>query len=73
MTDIEVIAHRRGSSTKFTVPNGTNSEIETSIAEKLRSDLVWEDDPGWIKVNCRLGNKSWKPRWRFSTTDRGGE
>ena len=67
MADIEVIAHKKGSSTKFTVPNGTNSEIEKAIAERLRSDLelVWEDDPGGIKVDLRIGNKTLRPRWRF--------
>jgi hypothetical protein len=67
IAEVEIIAHK-GSSTKFTVPNGTNSEIENAIAEKLRSELVWEDDPGGIKVDVRLGNKTLKPRWRFSAT-----
>ena len=66
-TEVEVIAHKGGSSTKFTVPNGTNSEIENAIAGKLRSDkeLIWEDDPGGIKVDVRIGNKTLRPRWRF--------
>jgi hypothetical protein len=71
MGNIEVRAHK-GSSTKFTVPNGTRREIESAIADKFRSDkeLVWEDDPEGISVAV-IGNIPWRPRRRFFLTDDG--
>jgi hypothetical protein len=69
MTTIEVRAHK-GSSTKFTVPNGTRLEIQNAIAERLCSDkeLVWEDDPEGINVAV-IANIPWRPRRRFFLTD----
>lgn len=54
MTDI--IASKTVS-VRFSIPDGTRSETEAAIAEKLRSQLVWEDDPAGIRAVCVSGNK----------------
>jgi hypothetical protein len=65
-TEVEVWAHK-SSSTKFTVPNGTRPEIENAIAERLRSEILWEDDPVGINVQVILNNKPLSIRRRFKT------
>jgi hypothetical protein len=67
---VEVRAHK-GSTTNFTVPSGTRKEIESAIAEKLRSDkeLVWTDDSKGISVACIGDDEIWKPQRRFSEKD----
>jgi hypothetical protein len=59
MTEVKMIAHKTTTAT-FTVPSGTRSEIENSIAERLRSGpaLVWRDSPD-IKVDCLYQNVVW--------------
>ena len=70
MSDVTVIAHKTSTVT-FSVPAGTRTEIEDSIAERLRSDneLVWKDSPEGIKVDCFYQETVWKPRRRFNVKD----
>ena len=72
MSTIEVIAEKLSIVT-FTVPNGTRPEIESAIAERLRSEseLVWTDSPNGIRVVCLSPNGVWRPRRRFFPTDDG--
>jgi hypothetical protein len=67
---VQIIAEKLSTVT-FTVPNGTRSQIEDAIAERLRSDteLLWVDSPNGIRVICISPNGVWRPRRRFSTTD----
>jgi hypothetical protein len=64
MTDI--IASKTVS-VRFTVSDGTRSDIEIYIDTWLRSEqeIVWKDDPEGIKVVCVSGNTVWRPRRRF--------
>jgi hypothetical protein len=66
MSEVMVIAHK-SSTVTFTVPSGTRHEIDTAIAERLRSDteLVWIDSPEGINVDCLYQDRVWKPRRRF--------
>jgi hypothetical protein len=61
MSDVTVIAHKTSTVT-FNVPAGTRTDIEDSIAERLRSDteLVWKDSPEGIKVDCLYQDTVWK-------------
>jgi hypothetical protein len=66
MTDI--IASKTVS-VRFTVSDGTRSDIEAYIENWLRTEdqaIVWKDDPEGIKVVCVSGNTVWRPRRRFS-------
>jgi hypothetical protein len=52
---------------RFSVTDGTRSDIEIYIDTWLRSEqeIVWEDAPEGIKVVCVSGNTIWRPRKRF--------
>src|SRR5271157_4648823 len=64
---VTVMAHKL-STALFAVPNGTRSEIEQSIEERLRSDptIVWIDNAVGAKVDCLYQDHIWRPRRLFS-------
>ncbi len=73
---VQVLAHKSCTAT-FTVTAGTRAEMETAIADKLRSDteLVWKDDPEGISVDVISPSGVWRPCKRISLSkdDGGGE